>query len=148
MPGSRETHEPTTPLTTARAYAACTLANLAALATALALAQDARPRTAHRPNAPRRVIRRTATSSLALAGTLLIVIMTRRVAGTCASPTPAPGDGTWRTPDDADGTPTDLSGDTSDDDLPGPDNDSDPPPAEPPLDGITECLKDAIMKGV
>ena len=55
---------------------------------------------------------------------------------------------TRRAPDDADGTPTDLSGNTSDEDPPGPDTDSDPPPAEPPLGGIAECLKDAIMKDV
>ena len=145
----RGAREPTTPLTTAHAYAASTLATLAALVTALPLAPDARPGAAHRPDAPRRVVRRTATGSLSLAGTLLVVIVTRRAAGTCASPTLAPGDGTRRGADDADGTPTDLSGDTSDEGPSGPDTGPDqPPPADPPPEGITECLKDAIMRGV
>ena len=68
--------------------------------------------------------------------------------GACASPTPAPGGDTRRAPEDADGTPIDLSGDASDDDPPDHDNGSDPPPAEPPLEGIAKCLKDALMKGL
>ena len=72
--------------------------------------------------------------------------MTRRAIGACASPTPAPGDDTRRAPEDTDGTPIDLSGDAFGDDPPDHDNGSDPPPAEPLLEGIAECLKDAIMK--
>jgi len=66
--------------------------------------------------------------------------------GACASPTPAPGGDARRTPSDTDGTPIDLSGDAPGDDLPDHDDGSDPPPIEPPLEGVAECLKDAIMK--
>ena len=53
----------------------------------------------------------------------------------CASPTPAPDDGTQQTPEDANGTPLDLSGIESDDDLPDHYDGSDPPPAAPPPRG-------------
>ena len=145
-PQSRGTQGPATPPMSARASTTGTLAALVAAATTLALALDTRPHAAQRHDTPRRVIRRTATGSLALAGTLLIATMTRRAIGACASPTPAPGDDIQRTPGDADGTPIDLSGDALGDGPPDHDNVSDPPPAEPPLEGIAECLKDAIMK--
>ena len=145
-PRSRDTHEPATPPTPAHTCTTSTLAALAAIMATLALALDARPHTARRPGAPRRVVRRTAAGSLALAGTLLVATMTRRAMGARASSTPAPGDDTRRYSEDTDGAPIDLSNDAPDDGPPDHDDDPDPPPAQPPLTGIAECLKDAIEK--
>ena len=81
-------------------------------------------------------------------GTLLIAATTHRTMRACAAPTPALDDGTQQTPEDANGTPVDLSGIESDDDLPDHYNGSDPPPAAPPLEGIGECFRDAFMAGL